>query len=123
MSRQGCTAALLLLTAVVGLSLAIAMPGCRHQTGSSKAESKAPESGAGGEITVIAEQPAAGRKTQAPPREIAVELGNGVKLEMVLIPAGEFLMGSPIRTSGPATTRSRSIKFGSRSRSTWASTW
>jgi len=27
-------------------------------------------------------------------KEIAVDLGNGVKLDMVFIPAGEFLMGS-----------------------------
>ena len=30
-----------------------------------------------------------------PSKEIAVDLGNDVKLEMVLIPAGEFMMGSP----------------------------
>jgi len=30
-----------------------------------------------------------------PSKEIAVTLGKGIQLEMVLIPAGEFLMGSP----------------------------
>jgi formylglycine-generating enzyme required for sulfatase activity len=30
-----------------------------------------------------------------PPKELAVDVGNGVKLEMVLIRAGEFMMGSP----------------------------
>ena len=43
-------------------------------------------------------------------------------MKLVLIPAGEFLMGSPDRTRTPKTTRSRSTGCGSRGRSTWAST-
>jgi formylglycine-generating enzyme required for sulfatase activity/Spy/CpxP family protein refolding chaperone len=42
-------------------------------------------------ITVSGTKPA---PTPAPGREISVELGNGVNMRMVLIPAGEFMMGS-----------------------------
>ncbi len=38
---------------------------------------------------------AVGGKTKSPPKEVTVDLGKSVKLEMVLIPAGEFMMGSP----------------------------
>ena len=35
-----------------------------------------------------------GGKVKSLPQELTVDLGKGVKLEMVLIPAGEFMMGS-----------------------------
>jgi len=50
-----------------------------------------------GSLTLAAaeESKEGGGKTKGPPKELAVDLGGGVKLEMILIPAGEFLMGSP----------------------------
>ena len=37
--------------------------------------------------------PKAGGDGANPPKEIAVDLGGGVKMKMVLIPAGEFAIG------------------------------
>ena len=52
-------------------------------------------SGSLGLALATAEEPKESGKTKSPPREMVVDLGKGIKLEMVLIPAGEFLMGSP----------------------------
>ncbi len=46
-------------------------------------------------LATAQESKEAGGKTKSPSKELTVDLGNGVKLEMVPIPAGEFRMGSP----------------------------
>ena len=72
-------------------------------------------------VTVTRPIPTSAKLTD---KEIAVDLGSGVKLEMVLIHSGEFLMGSPDSDwDAVTTTRSRSTGYGSPSRFTWASIW
>jgi len=46
-------------------------------------------------IVVLAMAGSAFSQMKEPPKTLAVDLGKGVKLELVLIPAGEFKMGSP----------------------------
>ncbi|MGA2257867.1 MAG: formylglycine-generating enzyme family protein [Thermoguttaceae bacterium] len=46
-------------------------------------------------LATAQESKEAGGKVQSLPKEVTVDLGNAVKLEMVLIPLGEFKMGSP----------------------------
>ena len=50
-----------------------------------------------GSVTVATAQESkeTGGKVKNLPKELSLDLGKGVKLEMVLIPPGEFLMGSP----------------------------
>ena len=54
-----------------------------------------PPSKTTGESTKSSGVAGAGGKTKGLFKELAVDLGGGVKLEMVLIPAGEFMMGWP----------------------------
>ena len=51
-------------------------------------------SAVGTALSKAAEKPAKGGKTGGPPKELTVDLGDGVKMEFVLIGAGQFMMGS-----------------------------
>ena len=46
-------------------------------------------------VATAEESKEASGTTKGRPKEIAIDLGGRLKLEMVPIPAGEFLMGSP----------------------------
>jgi formylglycine-generating enzyme required for sulfatase activity len=46
-------------------------------------------------VATAEESKEVGGKAKSPPKELTVDLGKGIKLELVLIPAGEFRMGFP----------------------------
>ena len=52
----------------------------------------------------ITEEPT---KKESSGKEEVIDLGKGIKLEMVLIPAGEFMMGSPANEKGRSTTETQ----------------
>ena len=74
-----------------------------------------------GSLASVAAQdskPASGVAT-SPLKESVVDLGNGVKLEMVLLPAGEFMMGSPDDDTGAFLEEKPRTGYRSASRSPW----
>jgi len=92
---------LVLRMAVGSLTLIIALPGCNNQASFAQPNAKTPETGSAGKNqraprdAITTQETPAGIKRQDNPREIAVDIGHGVKFEMVLVVAGEFMMGAP----------------------------
>ena len=60
--------------------------------------------------------------TRPPAQTAGKTITNSMGMKLVLIPAGEFLMGSPSSEAERSKTRARSTGCGSPSRSTWACT-
>ncbi|UCG46138.1 MAG: formylglycine-generating enzyme family protein, partial [Phycisphaerales bacterium] len=56
--------------------------------------------GSGGDAAIAETRVETGAKPSAGPAEMAVDLGGGVKLELVRIAAGQFFMGSPAGEPG-----------------------
>ena len=54
---------------------------------------------------------------------VPAEIINAIGMKLMLIPPGEFDMGSPDRTRTPSSARNRSTACESPSHSTWESTW
>ncbi|MGA2257530.1 MAG: SUMF1/EgtB/PvdO family nonheme iron enzyme [Thermoguttaceae bacterium] len=138
MFRQVCIVALVVLAAIGSLALAIAQEPSTHQlrtwtdsTGKYTIQAEFVDSKDGKvrlkkqdgkEVTIPVEklsdadrefvrQQSKGKPVlESAPKKLAVDLGGGVNLEMVLIPAGEFMMGS--RESAEATAAFFNKPFG-----------
>jgi len=95
--------------ALGALMMMIAMPGCSRRPSSIEPNARAQEVGSSENAQSVPRETGtrgdgaiAGTTTSKLP-SLAVDLGHGVKLEMVLIPAGDFMMGSP-ESDGPANS-------------------
>ena len=113
MFRQVSTVAWVVLVAVGSFSLMTSLSGCSDQAEPSKPdaatrkpatpetdarEPAGPDAGLRDTVEPDAETHELGVNSEPQKvvlKETAVDLGKGIKLEMLLIPAGEFLMGAP----------------------------
>ncbi len=93
MFRQASKVVLVVLVALGSLAL----PGCGKQAEPTKPDAATQESR---KPEAATQDTGAGSKPNSTLKELTVDLGKGIKLEMLLIPAGEFLMGSPDSDKG-----------------------